>query len=128
MTVRFSDIDLAGHVHNAQYLNYFEAGRMAFLGEFVPTEHEWFKESLILARNEVNYLQPIRLADEVVIDVSCQNIGQKSFTLAYDMFIVNGEQETPCCTGTSTMVCYNYQEKRSIKIPEHWRNELEKRK
>jgi acyl-CoA thioesterase FadM len=32
--IRFNDIDLAGHVHNAIYLSYFEQGRLDFFNRF----------------------------------------------------------------------------------------------
>ena len=127
ITVRLSDVDLAGHVHNSKYLDYFESGRMAFLGEFIPEEHDWTVHGLILARNELDYLTPLRLNDQVNIEVSCSSIGNKSFTLEYVLRIIRGSERIPCCKGKSVMVCFDYQKKQTIGIPEEWRQELEKR-
>ena len=33
LQVRFADVDMARHVHNAVYLHWFETGRMALLRE-----------------------------------------------------------------------------------------------
>ena len=30
LQTRFNDLDMAGHVHNSEYLNYFEIGRIEF--------------------------------------------------------------------------------------------------
>ncbi|HRO40765.1 MAG TPA: thioesterase family protein, partial [Flavobacteriales bacterium] len=57
--VRFSDLDMARHVHNAVYLEYFELGRMDLLRQFMEPDHDWVRTGLILARNEVDHRRPI---------------------------------------------------------------------
>lgn len=114
-------------MHNSKYLDYFEAGRMAYLAEFIAADHNWKEYGLILAKNEVNYKRPVRLSDTLAVDVCCGEIGRKSFRLDYKIHILEGEQEIECCSGSSVMVCYNYTQVASIPIPEEWRSELEKR-
>ena len=56
--IRFADVDMAGHVHNAVHLHWFETARMALQERFIPAEHDWREQGLILARNEVDYRMP----------------------------------------------------------------------
>ncbi|MDG1262127.1 MAG: acyl-CoA thioesterase, partial [Flavobacteriales bacterium] len=63
--VRFGDIDVMGHVNNAVYLSYFEQARMAFFKELIGGEWDWNEAGILLARNEVDYIQPILLSDQV---------------------------------------------------------------
>ena len=79
--VRFNDIDMAGHVHNAVYLSFFEQARMDLLRAFIAKDHDWKAEGLILARNEVDYRKPVHLRDAVEVECWCSNIGSKSFEL-----------------------------------------------
>jgi acyl-CoA thioester hydrolase len=48
--VRFADCDMAGHIHNAAYLHYFETGRIMFFVSDLGENWDWRKEGLILKR------------------------------------------------------------------------------
>lgn len=124
--IRFADLDMAQHVHNAVYLHWFELARMELLRTFIPPGHDWKKQGLILARNEVDYRQPIHLHDR--IDASCHagRIGTKSFDLLYRIVRVKGDQEESCAEGRSVMVCFDYTLNASVALPATWRAALEK--
>ena len=125
--IRLSDVDLAGHVHNSKYLDYFEAGRMAYMADFVPADHDWKALGLILARNVLDYLAPVRLNDDASINVWCSAVGRKSFTLEYEMHVTRDSTEVPVCREKSVMVCFDYHAQQTIAIPDGWRQELENR-
>lgn len=123
--IRFSDVDLAQHVHNAVYLQWFELARMAFLRTIVPPEHDWKAQSLILARNEVDYRMPVQLHDSIVAEAWCSAVGSKSFDLSYRILRKVDDRTEVCAEGRSVMVCFDYAQKRSIPVPEQWRVGLE---
>jgi acyl-CoA thioester hydrolase len=123
--IRFSDVDLAQHVHNAVYLQWFELGRMGFLESIIPKDHDWKAQGLILARNEVDYRMPVRLRDTLVVDVWCSAVGSKSFDLSYSIRREGGEQPGVCAEGRSVMVCFDYTTQRTIPVPDDWRRGLE---
>lgn len=120
--IRFSDVDMAKHVHNAAYLQYFELGRMDLLRQFMEKEHDWTTTGLILARNEVDYRIPIHLSDGVEVATWCGRIGAKSFDLHYA--VRSAEDGRIFAEGRSVMVCFNYMDQRSIELPEAWRKAL----
>lgn len=117
--VRFADVDMAGHVHNATYLHYFETGRMEFLREIADEGWDWRSQGLILARNEIDYKLPIRLHDTVKVITSLEKIGEKSFALRYQIF-GGKEGKSMCAEGSSVMVCMDYMQQKTISIPEPW--------
>lgn len=123
--VRFSDVDMAQHVHNAVYLQWFELGRMGYLDTVIPKDHDWRRQGLILARNEVDYRMPVRLRDTLEVDVRCSAVGSKSFDLSYIIRRTSGEQPGICAEGRSVMVCFDYTAQRTIAVPEEWRKQLE---
>ena len=122
--IRFNDVDMARHVHNAVYLSWFELARMAFLRRFITPDHDWRTEGLILARNEVDYRAPVHLNDVVEASAWCSAIGTKSFDLRYAV-TRTGERPGTCAEGRSVMVCYDYKAERSIALPAAWRTALE---
>ncbi|HRO99933.1 MAG TPA: acyl-CoA thioesterase, partial [Flavobacteriales bacterium] len=106
--VRFADVDMARHVHNAVYLHWFEAARMKFLEQVVPADNDWSKLGLILARNEVDYRMPVRLHDTIEAEAWCSAVGTKSFDLSYRIHRIGGDAPGICAEGRSVMVCFDY--------------------
>ena len=122
--IRFSDIDMAGHVHNGKYLCYFEQGRMDFLSKLTGDNWNWRKKGLILGRNEVDYLVPIYLKDEVYVKTTCDHVGNKSFTLAYQVVKIKNKKEILCTKGRSILICMDYEINDSVPIFESWKSDL----
>ena len=122
--IRFSDIDMAGHVHNGKYLCYFEQGRMDFLSKLTGNNWNWRKKGLILGRNEIDYLVPIYLKDEVYVKTTCDHVGNKSFTLAYQVIKLKDKKEIVCTKGRSILICMDYEINDSVPIFESWKSDL----
>jgi acyl-CoA thioester hydrolase len=122
--IRFSDIDMAGHVHNGKYLCYFEQGRMDFLSKLTGNNWNWRKKGLILGRNEIDYLVPIYLKDEVYVKTTCDHVGNKSFTLAYEVIKLKDKKEIVCTKGRSILICMDYEINDSVPIFESWKSDL----
>ena len=122
--IRFSDLDMAGHVHNGKYLCFFEQGRMDFLSKLTGQNWNWRKKGLILGRNEVDYLVPIYLKDEVYVNTTCDHVGNKSFTLSYQVVKIIDNKEIICTKGRSILICMDYEINDSVPIFESWKNNL----
>lgn len=102
--IRFCDVDSLGHVNNAFYLSYFEMARMLFMNKHIGRNWDWRNKGMILKKNEVEYIKPVYLYDQVEIEIIPQHLGNTSFTLDYVLY-ANGEVK---CTGRSIMVCFNF--------------------
>ena len=122
--VRFNDIDMGGHAHNAVYLSWFEQARMDMHRSFIEADHDWKKQGLILARNEVDYRKPVHLRDSVEVDCWCEHIGTKSYTLRYTVHVLTESSRTLHAEGLSIMVCYDYVRNGTVDVPAAWREAL----
>lgn len=122
--VRFSDLDVLGHVNNSIYLSYFEIARVHYFGRLLGADWDWKKDGVILVKNEVEYIKPVLLHDEPFVHLSIQKIGSKSFTLSYELK-VNGELYTK---GSSVLVCFDSFKNETISIPAQMLHVLEKLK
>ena len=122
--VRFADIDVMGHVNNAIYLSYFENARMHYFEYLLGKDWDWKRDGIILLKNEVQYILPVLLEDIPEITVSVEKIGNKSFTLAYELKVKNELY----CIGSSTLVAYDNIIQASILIPDSMRSKLEELK
>ena len=122
--LRFSDCDMMGHVNNACYLNYFEQARMHYFNQLVGVDWDWKSFGIILRKNTIEYLGPVVLGELPKVSIQVEAIGNKSFTLAYELR-VNGELRT---LGSSVIVCYNFKEGKTVPIYEQMRRALEELK
>lgn len=125
LQIRFADLDMAHHAHNAVYLHWFELARMELLSRFIPKGHDWRRQGLILARNEVDYRMPVHLRDTVEAECAAGDIGTKSFDLLYRIVRVKDGARELCAEGRSVMVCFDYEAGRSIPVPNDWRAALQ---
>lgn len=119
--VRFVDVDMMSHVNNATYLSYFEYARMDFFYQVLGSDWDWQKDGIILLKNEIEYLIPVRLEDKPEIVVDVRKLGNKSFSLGYSL-TVNGKV---CCQGVSILVAYDYTVGGAQLIPSVMRAKLE---
>ena len=111
--IRFSDIDLMGHVNNAVYLSYLEYTRVHYFNQMLDENWNWETNGIILAHTEISYRRPIVLNDKPEIQMKIGRVGDKSFTFHYSIF-VDGKIMS---NASSTLVCYNTLLKSSITIP-----------
>ena len=124
--IRFVDIDAFGHVNNAHYLTYFEQARVKYFNDIVDWNYASGKQGIILARAEINYAMPVRLADQVIILTRCSRIGTKSFDLEYRMIKEHEGKEILLADGITVMVAFDYSTHKSILIPDEWKSALKK--
>ena len=119
--VRFSDLDVMGHVNNSVYLSYFEMARVAFFSPLMGEKWDWKKNGVLLRKNEVEYLFPVLLHEEPEITIFTSSIGNKSFTLEYELKV----GDKLCTTGASVLVCYDAENNKTIEVPQEMRTVLE---
>jgi acyl-CoA thioester hydrolase len=126
IAIRFSDVDFAGHVHNAVYLQYFEAARIALLDGITGRNWNWRKHGLVLARNEVDYRRPVHFRDNLVAEAFVVSVGNSSFVLGYRVIRITEQGEELCAEGKSVMVCFDFEERSTIPAPDLLKSGLEK--
>lgn len=118
--IRLTDIDILGHVNNSMYLVYFEMARIHYFNHLVGPNWDWIEQGVVLVKNEVEYIQPLYLQDQPEIKLFLKHIGNKSFTLAYQLFV----KDKLCTTGSSTLVGFNSKTQQTIEIPERMKTAL----
>ncbi len=121
--VRFRDLDAMGHVNNAVYFTYFEEGRKTFFHE-ISTGSDPLAFNFILAHVSCDYLKPVKLGNQLSLQVWVSEIGRKRFNLKYKLTEV-GDESVVYATGESVQVCFDYEKKRSVEVSNALREKLE---
>lgn len=122
--VPFSDVDMMGHVNNVCYLRYFENARTEHIHSMAG---DWKKSNLglILAHAEIDYKSPASYRDEIRVEIRVASVGNSSWVYEYSVLDHN---EQVIATGKTVQVAYDYELKKSIPIPEEFRERLLKEK
>ncbi|MBO3094644.1 acyl-CoA thioesterase [Cellulomonas dongxiuzhuiae] len=91
MQVRWSDVDLFGHVNNAAFLRYLDDARFTLFPRMGVDEVGAMTASLlVVVKHEIDYLAPIRFRPApVVVEVWVPRLGRSSVDFAYE--IIDGE-------------------------------------
>ena len=119
--IRFVDIDAFGHVNNAVFASYYEMARVAYFDQVLGERVNWNQTGMILAKNILEYRFPIFLRDKIKCYSSVVQLGTKSFEIHNTLARVDKDGETLVAFAIGTLVCYNYELKQTIEIPENWR-------
>lgn len=122
LVTRFSDVDMMGHVNNAQYHTYLEEARIAYSDTVLHLSKSPSPEGIILARTVIDFLLPLPAGQKIELHTRCIRLGRKSFDLSY--MVVTWPDEKLACTAITTMVGYNYEKQRSIFVPDLWRERI----
>lgn len=125
--LRLKDIDNMGHVNHANYLTFVELARLKYYDTVLGANTDWHTQhGQIMARIEIDYKDAIEYDDEVIIYTRCSKLGSKSFELSWLLTKSRyGNVETVAAEGKSVIVCYDYQTKKAIEIPNAYRQKLE---
>jgi acyl-CoA thioester hydrolase len=79
--VRFSDVDIYGHVNNVKYFEYYQEARLAFLTSMGRAEEEG-RFAVVVARVNVDYKKPILFRTEpYAVESWIDRVGRSSFGL-----------------------------------------------
>jgi len=120
--VRFSDLDVLGHVNNTIYFSYFELARVHYFRELLGIDWDWRQHGIVLVKNEAEYLKSVLISHTPEVFVFTETIGIKSFTLGYELKV----NDEVFVKGRSVQVCYNAKTQQTIVIPEEMKSALMK--
>ena len=112
--LRFSDLDLYGHVNSVTYFSYLETARVKLFKDFFHelTEQQVFT---LVARAECDYRLPILFGDELIVTITLPRIGTTSFDIEYRLHDGN---DKVYATARTTLVCFDNVQKVTVAVPE----------
>ncbi|MDT0202755.1 acyl-CoA thioesterase [Nocardioides sp. AE5] len=91
LQVRFSDVDIYGHVNNVKYFEYFQEGRVNYMYQMATSVEDVPDFSVVLAQMDVDYKRPILFRPEPYdVHSWVSRVGNSSFVVESE--IVDGEQ------------------------------------
>jgi acyl-CoA thioester hydrolase len=124
--VRFSDVDVYGHVNNVKYVEYYQESRIAFLtslaGDLLASGSN---ERQVVARVDVDYKRPILFRPEpYLVETWVTHIGTSSYELGSRIRSGADEDAALCSTSRVRLVAYDLEARRSRPLAAHERELL----
>lgn len=118
--IRYKDVDIQGHVNNANHITYFETARVNYFNDIL-IKNDWNKNGMILAKTIIDYFEPIFMDDKVFCYTKITSFGTKSFEITNIITKTKGTEEIKCAEGKSVIVCFNYEINQTVEIPAEWK-------
>lgn len=102
--VRDYEVDSQGIVNNANYLHYLELARHDFCEEAGYSFAAMHADGIdpVVRRVEIDYLQPLRMDDEML---SCLNVTRLGAKFMFSQDIYRASDSAPVLRATVTIVC-----------------------
>jgi acyl-CoA thioester hydrolase len=126
--VRFSDVDVYGHVNNVKYFEYYQEARIAFLLSLA--EEPYDAESAmrqVVGRIDVDYRRPLLFRPEpYAVETWVTRIGTSSYDLSSRIVDEPGEDATVFSKADVRLVAFDLATQRSRPLGTEERGRLEK--
>jgi len=124
--VRNYEIDWQGIVHNANYLLYFEVGRVAYLehvGIKVDMDTIQRESKVVLVRNEIDYRSPARFGE--VIDVHTRISFIKESSFAFEGILEETSGTRRIAENVAIHVWLDHRTDKPRQVPEDFRRRIQ---
>jgi 4-hydroxybenzoyl-CoA thioesterase len=123
ITVRFGDCDPAGLVYYPVIFHYCHVAMEEFFAEHCKTPYHKLMEDERIGFPTVNtqaeFFVPLIYGDEADVEVSVSRVGESSVALEYH--VRRASDGVLCARCTNVHVSMNLDTRRSVKIPERYR-------
>ena len=117
--IRIADINYGNHVGNDAFVAIIHEARMQWLGRFNYSEMNFAKTSLIMSDLAIEFKQESFYGDIVNITLFVGEISRVSFELFYQLSTLRGAKQILLAKAKTGMVCFDYNSKKTVSIPEN---------
>lgn len=121
--LRITDINYGGHVGNDSILSLLHEARMHFLKTAGYTELEFAGVGLIMADAAIEFKGEAFYGDVIKAYVTVDEFSRFGFELYYKL--VKEEEESVVALGKTGMVCFDYEKRKVVSVPEEARLKLQ---
>jgi len=118
LKIRITDLNYGGHVGNDSFLSLIHEARQQFFNFFGYAELKIENASLIMTDALMEFKKELNYGDEVKISVVADSFDKFGFDIFYKLEI--GNNGVPMLAGKAKtgMLCYNYESKKIMLLPE----------
>lgn len=115
--IRFSDLDVFGHVNNNVYMAWLDTAKIAYYDLILGGALDLHGIGAVVVNINCSFLSPTMLNEPVEVWTATSAISKHSFTL--DQRIINSETGQTKCIAKTVLCCIDSNLK-TVDVPEYW--------
>lgn len=120
--IRWADMDAQRHVNNVMYFRYMEQARISWIDAMDVRSHG-AEQGPVVINAFCSFLQQMRFPGTILARLSVAQFGRSSVMTFVDMSLTD-EPEIICATGGAKLVWINYDQAKSVPLPEAVRERM----
>ncbi len=121
--LRFSDVDVLGHVNNTQYFSFYDTGKALYFADVTGFMVGWDKIDRVIANIDCAFIEQIVFGEEIEVLTRVIGIGHKSFTM--QQMLRDKKSGHVKSMATTVMVTMDPHTHKTMPVSEKTRRELE---
>lgn len=125
LPILWGNMDAFGHVNNTVPLRWFESSRVAYVEQLGMVD---FMRGAglgpILASIRCDYLRQLHYPDTVRVGARVARLGNTSLVIEH--LLVSDKLQVAAARGQSTVVIFDYQNQRPVRVPQEFRDAVER--
>ncbi|HEY8734962.1 MAG TPA: thioesterase family protein [Puia sp.] len=122
--VRITDLNYGAHVGNDKILSFIHEARVQYLSSLQYTELNVEGVSMIMADAALIFKNEIYYGDSLLISLQPVEFSRVGFDLIYKIEKKQADQLQVAALAKTAMVCFNYDLKKVVGLPEVAKNKL----
>lgn len=125
--VRITDINYGGHVGNDAILSIIHEARMQFFKSLGYTEMNLAGAGLIMADVAIEFKSELFYGDIVTASVAATELSKVGFDICYKLEKQTADKAILVAVAKTGMICYDYDKKKIIAVPDEAKVKLTSR-
>jgi YbgC/YbaW family acyl-CoA thioester hydrolase len=122
LPIRITDLNYGGHVGNDTVLTLLHEARVQFLRHFNYTELDLGGVGLIMSDVAIEFKSELFYGDAVKAYVTADDFSKVGFDICYEL--VNEKNEKVAAIAKTGMVCFDYEKKKVVAVPQEVKERL----
>lgn len=124
LPVRITDINYGGHVGNDALLSILHEIRMQFFNHFGYSEMQFAGAGMLMADVAIEFKSELFYGEIINASVVAGEFSKIGFDIFYKLEKQSGEQKKLVAVAKTGMICFDYDLKKIVAVPEEARKKL----
>lgn len=121
--MRFTDIDMLGHLNNNVYLSFMDLAKVDYFDEVLPEGMSWNSINAVVVHISCDFYSPSYFNETLEVWTTVTSVSVHSFTL--EQRIINSVSGQTKCVASTVMVGFDVATAKSCAIDRHWVESIE---
>jgi acyl-CoA thioester hydrolase len=118
--VRFSDLDVVGHLNNATYQTYLEEARIAYFHDVLNRDKSSLNFNTVVSKITIDFIKPIEYGDDIAIYSRVFNLTASNHEV-HSLFVRREKEKTEIvATAQTVMAAFDYDTKQPTTFPDDY--------